>query len=164
VGDTFNIRLLHTDPQKESPAISALHDDAGLELVAENASRRAVLRSIGGLAVVAAGATARQTAWAAPESGIAKEIPMAQTGVDALTGRWKYRSFHNNPTFRVRDCEDLRDLVFAEADLAIDDFAPSEFRGRLVFESGSEMTLGGASLVGNPFTIRFQGRGVSPGN
>ena len=91
---------------------------------------------------------------------------MAQTGVEALTGTWRYRSFRNNPTFRFEDCRqcsDLSALFFGQGDLVIDDFAPGEFSGRLIFAPGSEMALVGASSFGNPFTIRFQGRGVSEG-
>ncbi len=92
---------------------------------------------------------------------------MAQTGVEALTGTWMYRSFQNNPTFRFDECqtcEDVRrELIFGEADLVVEDFAPGDFSGRLIFEPGSEMALVGASSFGNPFTIRFQGRGASPG-
>lgn len=92
---------------------------------------------------------------------------MDQTVAAPLVGSWTYRSFHNNPTFCLEEdckvCEDFRDLLFAQADLEIDDFAPGEFRGRLVFEEESEMALVGTSRVGDPFTIRFQGRGVTPG-
>ena len=92
---------------------------------------------------------------------------MAQTGVEALTGSWTYRSFHNNPTFRLKEdckvCEDFRKLLFAQAELVIDDVAPGDFSGRLIFPDRSEMALVGTSRVGDPFTIRFQGRGVTPG-
>ncbi len=92
---------------------------------------------------------------------------MDQTVAAPLVGSWTYRSFHNNPTFRMKDCRQCRDvrkeLIFGEADLEIDDFAPGEFRGRLVFEDESEMALVGTSSLGHPFTIRFQGRGVTPG-
>jgi hypothetical protein len=92
---------------------------------------------------------------------------MAQTGVEALTGRWTYRSFHNNPTFRMKDCRQCgdvrRELIFGEAELVMDDVAPGDFSGRLIFPDRSEMALVGTSRVGDPFTIRFQGRGVTPG-
>ena len=90
---------------------------------------------------------------------------MAQTGLEAFTGSWAYRSFRNNPTFRFADCqqcEDLSAIVFGEGALEIDDFAPGDFSGRLVFGPGSELSLVGASSLGNPFTVRFQGRGVTP--
>jgi hypothetical protein len=139
--------------------MTASHQHEGRELVVEELSRRAVLRGIGGLAVVAAGAVAQQTTAAAPESGITKEILMAQTGVAALTGSWTYRSFVNNPTAGVA----FNSLRFAEAELVIDPFEPGSFTGRLVLGPGAEMALTGASSFGNPFTVRFQGRGASPG-
>lgn len=91
---------------------------------------------------------------------------MAPTETNPFAGGWTYRSFHNTPTFRLKDCEecaDLRALIFAEAQLVIDDFAWGEFSGRLVLGPGAEMALSGASSFGNPFAVRFQGRGVSAG-
>jgi len=91
---------------------------------------------------------------------------MVPSGVEALTGTWAYRSFHNHPTYRFDECQscaDLRPIVFGEATLVIEDFPPGEFTGRLIFEPGTEMALFGASSFGNPFSVRFQGRGVSPG-
>jgi hypothetical protein len=150
--------------------MSAPDDDAGGEIVTEEVSRRTMLRGLGGLAAGAASASVSQTAWATPLSGVpanaAREMLMTQTGVDALVGTWRYRSFRNNPTFRFEDCRqcsDLAVLFFGQGDLVIDDFAPGDFSGRLIFGPGSEMALVGASSFGNPFTIRFQGRGVTEG-
>jgi hypothetical protein len=84
---------------------------------------------------------------------------MAQTGVDALTGHWTYRSFVNDPD----PATPFNGLRFAVAELVIEAFAPGDFTGRLVFGSDAQMTLTGASSFGNPFTVRFQGRGASPG-
>lgn len=84
---------------------------------------------------------------------------MAQIGVEALTGSWTYRSFVNEPAPNVP----FNSLRFAEAELAIDAFAPGSFTGRLIFGPAAEMTLVGASSFGNPFTVRFQGRGASEG-
>jgi hypothetical protein len=139
--------------------MNASHDNDGREVVADDVSRRAVLRGIGGIAAVAAGAVVQQTAVAAPESGIMREILMAQTGVSALTGSWTYRSFVNDPTAGVA----FNSLRFAEAELVIDAFEPGSFTGRLILGPGAEMALVGASSLGNPFTVRFQGRGATPG-
>jgi hypothetical protein len=139
--------------------MNASHGNDGREAVADDVSRRAVLRGIGGFAAVAAVAVARQTAVAAPESAIAREILMAQTGVAALTGSWTYRSFVNNPTAGVA----FNSLRFGEAELVIDAFEPGDFTGRLILGPGAEMALVGASSLGNPFTVRFQGRGATPG-
>jgi hypothetical protein len=83
---------------------------------------------------------------------------MAQTGVEPFTGSWTYRSFVNDPTPGLP----FNDLAFAEAELVIDAFAPGSFSGRLILGPGVEMALVGASSFGNPFTIRFQGRGDTP--
>ncbi len=84
---------------------------------------------------------------------------MAQIGIEALAGSWTYRSLVNNPTPGVP----FNDLAFAEAELVVDEFAPGGFTGRLVLAPGAEMALTGASSLGNPFAVRFQGRGDSPG-
>jgi hypothetical protein len=89
-----------------------------------------------------------------------RELAMAEAAVTALTGSWTYRSFRNNPTAGVP----FNSLFFAEAELVIDVFDPGAFSGRLVFpNAGGEMQLIGASSFGNPFAVRFQGRGVSEG-
>jgi hypothetical protein len=145
----------------------ARYDDESRKMVAEALSRRVMLVGFGGLAAVVTGAAASQTAGAAlslqsQAEDAATATPMAQIGVEALTGRWTYRSFVNDPTFPIEDCETLQGLFFGQAELVIDAFAPGDFRGRLIFEPGAEMALIGASSFGNPFTIRFQGRGDTP--
>lgn len=122
-------------------------------------SRRATLRGMGGLAALAAAIIAKEPTRAAPESGMVQEYAMAQLGVDALTGSWTYRSLVNNPTPGVP----FNDLAFAEAELVIDAAEPGSFSGRLILGPGAEMALVGASSFGNPFAIRFQGRGDTPG-
>jgi hypothetical protein len=84
---------------------------------------------------------------------------MVQIGSDAFVGSWTYRSFVNDPTPGVP----FNDLYFAEAELVIEAFDPGNFSGRLILQPGAEMTLKGASSFGNPFAVRFQGRGASPG-
>ncbi len=126
----------------------------------DDLTRRAVIRGLGGgLAAIAAGVAAGHPAQAAPESETPKEIPLAQTGVEALAGSWTYRSFVNDPTPGIP----FNNLAFAEAELVVEAFAPGGFTGRLVLAPGAEMALTGASSLGNPFAVRFQGRGDSPG-
>jgi hypothetical protein len=84
---------------------------------------------------------------------------MNQSVVDPLVGTWTYRSFRNLPDPAL----EFNALRFGQGDLVIEPFPPGGFMGRLVFPSGDEMQLRGASSFGNPFTVRFQGRGVSPG-
>jgi hypothetical protein len=122
-------------------------------------SRRAALGRVSGLAAVAMGVAGPAATWAAPESGRVREVVTAQVGVDALAGSWTYRSLVNDPAPGVP----FNDLAFAEAELVIDAFEPGGFAGRLVLGPDAEMTLSGASSFGNPFAVRFQGRGASPG-
>jgi hypothetical protein len=74
-------------------------------------------------------------------------------------GAWTYRSFRSLPDPDLQ----FNDLFFGQGDLIIERFAPGRFTGRLVFRSGNEMRLTGASSFGNPFSVRFQGRGATPG-
>jgi hypothetical protein len=84
---------------------------------------------------------------------------MDQTVVSPLVGSWTYRSFLNLPDPTL----EFNALRFGQGELVIDAFAPGSFSGRLVFSPTAGMRLTGASSFGNPLTVRFQGRGDSPG-
>jgi len=91
--------------------------------------------------------------------GAGQHLRFAKFGPEMLTGNWTYRSLVNNPTPNL----DFGDLRFGEGELVIDTFALGSFSGRLVFGGTTEMTLTGSSSFGNPFAVRFQGVGSSPG-
>jgi len=84
---------------------------------------------------------------------------MAQTEVEILAGSWTYRSFLNDSTPNL----DFNSLRFGEGELVIDTFALGSFSGSLVFPGPAELRLTGSSSFGNPFAVRFQGVGNSPG-
>jgi hypothetical protein len=88
-----------------------------------------------------------------------EEDMMEPSVVDPFVGSWTYRSFQNLPDPDLT----FNDLFFGQGTLIIAGFDPGSFSGRLVFRSGAEMRLTGASSFGNPFSVRFQGRGVSEG-
>jgi hypothetical protein len=71
-----------------------------------------------------------------------------------ITGKWLYRSFVNN----ANPNEDPQ--LFGQGELT---FLPSDF-GHLVgdfdFGQWGKMTVKGTAHLGNPFQLRFQGRGV----
>jgi hypothetical protein len=155
-----NLWRLHSTGAMEPTEMNAPQDHDGRDLVRADVSRRALIGGLGGgLAAMAAGAAATHETWAAPIPAMEQATPIAQTGVAALTGSWTYRSFLNNPTAGVA----FNSLRFAEAELIIDPFELGSFTGRLMLGSAAEMALVGASSFGNPFTVRFQGRGVSEG-
>jgi hypothetical protein len=88
-----------------------------------------------------------------------EEGMMEPSVVDSFVGSWTYRSFQNLPDPDLT----FNDLFFGQATLIIAGFDPGSFSGRLVFRSGAEMTLSGSSTFDTPVTVRFQGRGSSPG-
>jgi hypothetical protein len=73
-----------------------------------------------------------------------------------FTGNWTYRSFLNNPDIAV----DFSKLEFARATLVIDPAAYGVLRGKLSFDPDF-LSLKGSITYGNPFTVRFQGRGAT---
>lgn len=75
-----------------------------------------------------------------------------------LAGTWTYRSFINDPDPSLP----FNDLEFAVADLRIDNAPFGRLSGRLSFGS-DYLQLKGSITYGNPFTLRFQGVGATPG-
>jgi hypothetical protein len=84
---------------------------------------------------------------------------MDQSVLAPLLGSWTYRSFVNDPTPGIP----FNNLQFGEGELIVEAADPGSFSGRLVFSPTASMRLTGASSYGNPFAVRFQGRGDSPG-
>ena len=78
--------------------------------------------------------------------------------VKPLTGTWTYRSFINDPDPSLP----FNDLEFAVADLSLDDAPFGQLAGRLSFGT-DYLRLKGTITYGNPFTLRFEGVGATPG-
>jgi hypothetical protein len=85
---------------------------------------------------------------------------------NAFTGVWTYRSWINNPEPVEADgdsketCRRLSELLFAEAELVLEDGEPGIVRGRLNMGKIGSLTISGSAGYGNPFSIRFQGVGM----
>lgn len=80
----------------------------------------------------------------------------AQNSVpDILLGRWTYRSFSSNPDINA----DFDSLEFGRGTIEIDPAAMQTLEGR-IFGPGWQLTLNGSIGYGDPFSLRFQGRGV----
>jgi hypothetical protein len=75
-----------------------------------------------------------------------------------LVGTWTYRSFINDPDVSTS----FNDLQFGLGNIRIDQSPMNEFIG-LIYGPGWELKLKGSTTYGNPFTVRFQGRGVVGG-
>jgi hypothetical protein len=75
-----------------------------------------------------------------------------------LIGNWTYRSFLNNPDGSVP----FNDLEFGEGTITVVPSEMDEFTGT-IGGPGWRLTLYGSASYGNPFTVRFQGKGVVSG-
>lgn len=75
-----------------------------------------------------------------------------------LVGTWTYRSFLNDPDLT----KPFNDLAFGRGNIRIDPSPMNEFAG-LIYGPGWQLDLKGSITYGNPFTVRFQGKGVVGG-
>jgi hypothetical protein len=75
-----------------------------------------------------------------------------------LVGVWTYRSFLNDPDLSTQ----FNDLEFGRGNIRIDASPINEFKG-LIYGPGWQLTLNGSTNYGNPFSVRFQGKGVVGG-
>ena len=79
-------------------------------------------------------------------------------GPNPVVGAWTYRSFINDPDPNTP----FGNLQFAEADLRFDEAPFGQVVGRLTF-GDDYLALKGTITYGNPFTLRYQGVGATPG-
>ena len=75
-----------------------------------------------------------------------------------LVATWTYRSFNNNPDLSA----DFDTLEFGRGNIRIDAAPMNEFKGS-IYGPGWALDLNGSITYGNPFTVRFQGKGVVGG-
>ena len=75
-----------------------------------------------------------------------------------LVGIWTYRSFLNDPDLSTQ----FNDLEFGRGNIRIDPSPMNEFKG-LIYDTGWQLTLTGSANYGNPFSVRFQGKGLVGG-
>ncbi len=91
-------------------------------------------------------------------AGLASEALAMDPANNPIFGKWTYRSFLNNPNPDT----DFNDLKFAVAELTFEDATFGKVAGRLTF-APDYLKLTGTITYGNPFTVRFQGVGATPG-
>jgi hypothetical protein len=82
----------------------------------------------------------------------------AQPDNGILVGKWTYRSFLNDPDLSTS----FNDLEFGQGTIEVSPSAMNEFRGT-IGGPGWQLQLKGSTTYGNPFTVRFQGKGVVGG-
>jgi hypothetical protein len=75
-----------------------------------------------------------------------------------LVGVWTYRSFLNDPDLSTQ----FNDLEFGRGNIRIDPSPMNEFKG-LIYDTGWQLKLTGSVNYGNPFSVRFQGKGLVSG-
>ena len=78
--------------------------------------------------------------------------------IGSLVGIWTYRSFNNDPNLAA----DFNSLEFGRANLRIDEAPFGVFKG-LIYGTGWSLELNGSINYGDPFSVRFQGKGVVGG-
>lgn len=82
----------------------------------------------------------------------------AEPNSGILVGNWTYRSFLNDPDLSTP----FNDLEFGRGTIQIAAAPMNEFRGT-IGGPGWQLQLKGSINYGNPFTVRFQGKGVIGG-
>ena len=76
----------------------------------------------------------------------------------SLVGTWTYLSLLNDPDMATA----FNDLEFGRAHIDIAQAPMGVLQGR-IYGPGWSLTLNGSVNYGNPYTLRFQGRGVVAG-
>ena len=76
----------------------------------------------------------------------------------SLVGTWTYRSLLNDPDMATP----FKDLEFGRAHIDVQAAPTGVLKGR-IYGPGWELALSGSINHGNPYTLRFQGRGVVGG-
>ena len=77
---------------------------------------------------------------------------------DILVGTWTYRSFLSNPDPEA----DFDSLEFGVGNIRIDP-GPMQVLNGKIYGTGWALKLFGSITYGNPFTVRFQGKGIVGG-
>ncbi len=75
-----------------------------------------------------------------------------------LVGTWTYRSFLNDPD----PSTSFNDLEFGLGNIRVDAAPMNRFKG-LIYGTGWQLDLNGSINYGDPFTVRFQGKGLVGG-
>jgi hypothetical protein len=84
---------------------------------------------------------------------------MSQTpNIGSLKGKWTYRSFLNDPDLSTQ----FNDIEFGRGTITIDDAPMGVFQGR-IGGPGWSLALNGSINYGDPYSVRFQGKGVVGG-
>ena len=84
---------------------------------------------------------------------------MSQTpNIGNLKGKWTYRSFLNDPDLSTQ----FNDLEFGRGTITIDD-APMGVLQGTIGGPGWSLGLNGSINYGDPYSVRFQGKGVVGG-
>ena len=78
---------------------------------------------------------------------------------EILLGTWTYRSFLSNSDLTA----DFNSLEFGRGNIRIDQ-APIQTLKVLIYGDAWQLTLKGSITYGDPFTLRFQGKGVVGGS
>lgn len=82
----------------------------------------------------------------------------APSPMDVLVGMWTHRAFLNDPDLATP----FDKLEFGRGHIRVDPAAVNEVKG-LAYGDDWSLTLNGSTSWGNPFELRFEGRGIVRG-
>ena len=77
---------------------------------------------------------------------------------DILLGTWTYRSFLSDPDLDAS----FNSLQFGKGNIDIEEAPMQTLEGR-IYGPGWELNLKGSITYGNPFALRFEGKGIVGG-
>ena len=84
---------------------------------------------------------------------------MSQTpNIGSLTGKWTYRSFLSDPDLSTQ----FNDLEFGRGTITIEEAPMGVLQGN-IGGPGWSLDLNGSINYGDPYSVRFQGKGVVGG-
>jgi hypothetical protein len=78
--------------------------------------------------------------------------------IGSLVGKWTYRSFRSDPDLSTQ----FNDLEFGRGTITIVEAPMSVFKGT-IGGPGWSLDLNGSTNFGDPYSVRFQGKGVIGG-
>lgn len=88
---------------------------------------------------------------------VVEKAPSSAKRQNPLLGTWIYRSFLDDPDLN----KEFNAIGLGKAKIIVEEADGGVFFGRFVYSESYQLRLTGSSSYGNPFTVRFQGVGIT---